>query len=113
MVFEVCGGAVFYYFVILSFLMLDKCIFDFISVQLLGELNQLKETVSKGRKKEEMSSAHCALRDKRNSNSEKNQIRPCDHVWFPSVLAYVPEHVVLSMKLISLCYAIQKKVELN
>lgn len=52
MVFEVCGGAVFYYFV-RSFLTLDKCIFDFISVQLLGELNQLVEEGDCVKRKEE------------------------------------------------------------
>ena len=42
----------------------------------------------------------------RKSNSEKNQIRSCDHVWFPSLSEYfVPEHAVLSTSLVSLCYA--------
>lgn len=42
-------------------------------------------------------------RDK-NCNSEKNQIRPCDLVWFPSVLAHVPEHAVLSMRHVCFFY---------
>lgn len=52
-----------------------------------------------------MSSAHLSTRRKRNLNSEKNQIRPCDLVWFPSALASAPEHVVLSIQLVSLRYA--------
>lgn len=78
-------------------------------MQLLGELKRLVEegnnVLNTLERKEEVASAHREVRDKRNSNSEKNQIRPCDHVWFPSVLAYVPEHAVLSMKPVCLCYA--------
>lgn len=41
-------------------------------------------------------------------DSEKNQIRPCDLVWFPSALASVSEHVVLPIRpseLASVSYA--------
>lgn len=44
--------------------------------------------------------AHCTTRDARNFNSEKNQIIPRDHVWFPSVLVSASEHDVLLINLI-------------
>lgn len=44
--------------------------------------------------------AHCTTRDARNFNSEKNQIMPRDHIWFPSILVSVSEHDVLSINLI-------------
>lgn len=40
--------------------------------------------------------------DARNINSEKNQLSPCDRVWFPSVLALVSEHDVLSINLVGI-----------
>lgn len=71
-------------------------------INLLRKENVLIQFRKEGRRGGISSSA---VGDKRNSDSEKNQIRPCDHVWFPSVLAYVPEHAVLSMRPASSCYA--------
>lgn len=75
--------------------------------QYLDDLNLLRKETMCFRKEGRRGGIGLLCRQRqRNSNSEKNQIRSCDHVWFPSLSeCFVSEHAVLSTRLVSLCYA--------